>query len=174
MGQGPSTSRKPRSSLLLRSAVLQRTERASWGSSETVAGILEFGAIWTESQPNGSPAAPPGAVTSHMTEKSGRPAWLRIPCVGGLILHESMNLHFSNSPQMKELPLPPPGTSGRGLPGLRSEWKHLGRGGRGRAGWHLRVIYETLLERERFPDTFRPALMYVRLRSTLDVLVYFL
>lgn len=108
MGQGPSTSRKPRSSLPLRSAVLQRTERAAWGSSETVAGILEFGAIWTESQPNGSPAAPPGAVTSHMTEKSGRPAWLRIPCVGGLILHESMNLHFSNSPQMKELPLPPP------------------------------------------------------------------
>lgn len=76
--------------------VFKRRERVAQCQSETVVGVLEFSAICTESQLNEFPSAPPQLNDPTQDWESGQTAWLQIPCVGRLILHESMNLHFSN------------------------------------------------------------------------------
>lgn len=112
--------------------------------------ILESGAICTKSQPNEFPTAPPKVNDPTQDWESGQTAWFQIPCVGRLILHESMNLHFSNLPQMKELPLPPqniwmlPG-------GPQIQVETSGYRPRGRTGWHLNMILQSCLSKSIYP-----------------------
>lgn len=104
----------------------------------------------------------------HRTGKVGKQSWFQIPCVGRLILHESMNLHFSNLPQMKELPLPPqniwmlPG-------GPQIQMETSGYQPRGRTGWHLNMILQNYSSK----SIKKKSVALYKSTVYLEMLVYF-